>query len=1221
MRLPFKFLRGLLWSIWIVYVAAAVGLLGLRYFVLPRIDQWRPQIERYASEAIGAPVRIGHIEANWSRLNPRLTLTGVEIADGAGAPVLSLPAVDAVLGWRSILTREPRLLFLQADGLDLTLRRDRDDRLWVAGQSFSLSDADADDGSRSVALRWLARQREIVLRHATVRWVDESRAAPELVLSDASFVVLNGALSHRFSLQARPPGALAAALTLRGEVERSIFSRHPMDLASWHGQVYAELGDGEPSAWAPWLDLPPLQGRMAARAWMQIDGRKLGTVTMDLVARGLGWRWQDGVAASANTVRARLEGLPGDLARDGHFPALARSANGDGLALRGTATRVRADLPGIIEQPRLAFAAVQLDTTARRSRDGILGLELRDFQAANEDLDLRLQGKWEARGTTDAGTADIQGTLRRATMSAIHRYLPLSVSEDARQWLAQGLQAGMVHDADLVLRGDLNDFPFTQSGQNGRFHIGGPFVGATVDYAPATSGHKAWPAILGMDGNFSIEGASLSLEAKPGATLRPADDRDAAASTPILLGAVGATIPDMEENAELYLQGDAQGQVPAFLSLVNNSPLGGLLENRLAQARGKGLWQVALALRVPLMHTDDTTVQGSLSFNDNEFTLYPQLPALTQLRGMLEFTEEDLRARDVQAQFLGGPLRVNGGLLDTRNGLRFDGQVTGAALAQLVRAPAMSRFSGRAAVRGKLLYFRGGRVDVTMESDLAGMAIDMPAPVGKTAGATLPLRVQWSPAAGSGGKDRDWLTASLGAPSGDNVNLLLERDPAEKRWTFARGALAANQPATLPAQGMSVRLNLPDIDVDGWQDVVDGFDTPPPAAGRGRRAPEVPLLPPPDAIALETPRLRVAGVTLNDLKLNAVHPAPAQWRVDIQSRQAAGAVTWREASGAIAGQVTARFKYLSLGDDGDDQRPDDQSSGDDLKDIPAIDLQADTLRFYGKDLGSLRVVGTNVERGQRWRLDTLRIASADATLDASGFWRLSGPERGLTVDANAKWDDFGKLLTRLGWSDMAAGGAGTAEGKLTWLDLPWSHRVDAIDGNLKLRMDKGRLLHLNSRTARLLELLSMQSLQRLAKLELNPVNLFRDGFPFDSIRARFNVSKGVIRTDDYKVNGPVAAIVLSGSSSIIDETWDLKAVVIPNLDASGAAVATALAVNPLLGLGAFVTQWLLKYPLARAMTVQYAVTGPWGDPKVSPIDGPLPASEAGEPPPKDPIEH
>ena len=152
-------------------------------------------------------------------------------------------------------------------------------------------------------------------------------------------------------------------------------------------------------------------------------------------------------------------------------------------------------------------------------------------------------------------------------------------------------------------------------------------------------------------------------------------------------------------------------------------------------------------------------------------------------------------------------------------------------------------------------------------------------------------------------------------------------------------------------------------------------------------------------------------------------------------------------------------------------------------------------------------------------------------------------------------------------------------------------------------------MHVNSRTARLLELLSLQSLQR-PKLEANPTSLLRDGFPFDTIRGHMKLSDGVLRTDGYKVNGPVAAIVLAGDVNVVQERWNLKAVVIPNLDASGAAVVTALAVNPLIGLGAFVTQWLLKHPLASAMTMEYAVTGTWDDPKIDPLDG------SGKPVPK-----
>jgi len=181
-----------------------------------------------------------------------------------------------------------------------------------------------------------------------------------------------------------------------------------------------------------------------------------------------------------------------------------------------------------------------------------------------------------------------------------------------------------------------------------------------------------------------------------------------------------------------------------------------------------------------------------------------------------------------------------------------------------------------------------------------------------------------------------------------------------------------------------------------------------------------------------------------------------------------------------------------------------------------------------------------------------------------------------------------------------AGGSGTVQGPLNWRNFPWRHDVADIAGQLQTNLNNGRFVHVNSRAARLLELLSFQSLSRLAKLNFNPANVLRDGFPFDTVRGDIKFDSGVLSTEGYKINGPVAAIVLAGNTHLVKETWDMRAVVIPNLDASGAAIVTALAVNPLIGLGAFVTQWLLKQPLAKAMTVEYAVTGTWDEPKVAP---------------------
>ncbi|TAM05098.1 MAG: hypothetical protein EPN67_07185, partial [Pusillimonas sp.] len=49
---------------------------------------------------------------------------------------------------------------------------------------------------------------------------------------------------------------------------------------------------------------------------------------------------------------------------------------------------------------------------------------------------------------------------------------------------------------------------------------------------------------------------------------------------------------------------------------------------------------------------------------------------------------------------------------------------------------------------------------------------------------------------------------------------------------------------------------------------------------------------------------------------------------------------------------------------------------------------------------------------------------------------------------------------------------------------------------------------------------------------------------------------------------------------------------------SGATIAAGIALNPIIGLGAFVTQWLLRNPLSEAMTVHYHVSGGWEDPKL-----------------------
>lgn len=1198
MSLSAKVIRCLLWSVLAVYIVAALLLLGLRYWVLPDIDQWRPRIEAYASEALGAQVSIDRIEADWRGLNPRLTLTGVAIHDTQPEPVLALPSVSAVLGWRSVVLLSPTLLSLRIEGPELLLRRDAGNRLWVAGRSVDL-DA-AGDGRPPRLLQWLAGQRDIALVDATLHWRDERRGAPDIALRNVNLRLHNGALSHRFALSAEPPAGLARDLSLRGR-----FARNPLLTGQqrFTGELYAEVNDAEPSAWAPWLAVPPVAGRAAARAWLTLDQGTVTDVTVDTSVRGVHWQAEGATAGfGLDEGTLRLQGPPGAVVQFADIP-LAPGGDGAGLALRGELAGLRIDLPGLFDPALLQADTVRVDASVRRPAQQPAVVDVRQLDIVNADLDARLHGRWTAQGRTAAGTADFGGNLARAAMPAIHKYLPLTVNADAREWLARGLPAGQARDASVTVKGDLDDFPFGRPDDTGQFRIAGAYDGAIVDYAPARGDRKGWPRLENLAGHFAVDKVSLSVDSPGGAIIRTGEGHT------VELGAVTASIPNMEERATLYIDGATSGPVPAYLALVDNSPLGRLLDGALDEAQGSGSWQVPLKLEVPLLDAEETKVDGRIVFGGDTFRFVPEMPELRQVQGELHFSERGVRTDGVRTEFLGGPARIAGQLEQRGDALRFDGTLTAAGLKQLADSPVMARFSGQTPYRGQLSYGAGGALDIAVESDLAGLGIDLPAPVGKARAAARPLKARWGPAAGATGRDQ--LSVALGS----DMTLLLEHNRGARGGPyFPRGALGVGRAAALPAAGLAVDIAAPELDLDAWETVADSAAPAQDGKQDGRVLPEL------SRIDLETARLRVAGWDLDELTLHATRPQPAHWQVDLRSRQAAGSLAWQEASGAIAGQVTARLSHLALGSEEASESPADDTpmADDDLSDIPAVDLRAEHFSLYGRDVGALELLGTNLERGRLWRLDKLRIANDSATLDASGNWRLDGAQRGLSVEATAQFKDLGGFMDRIGYKQMVAGGSGSVHGKLTWRDLPWTHNLANIDGQARISLDNGRFLNVNSRSARLLELLSLQSVQRLAKLEFNPANLLRDGFPFDTIRGDMALSRGILHTEGYKLNGPVATIVLAGDTDIIAERWDLNAVVIPNLDASGAAVATALAVNPLIGLGAFVTQWLLKQPLARAMTMEYTVTGSWDDPKLAPVES---KAQQTPKPVEDHIEH
>jgi len=146
----------------------------------------------------------------------------------------------------------------------------------------------------------------------------------------------------------------------------------------------------------------------------------------------------------------------------------------------------------------------------------------------------------------------------------------------------------------------------------------------------------------------------------------------------------------------------------------------------------------------------------------------------------------------------------------------------------------------------------------------------------------------------------------------------------------------------------------------------------------------------------------------------------------------------------------------------------------------------------------------------------------------------------------------------------------------------------------------GQFLKVEPGAAKLLGVLSLQSIPR--RLTLDFRDIFSDGFAFDGITGSANINNGVASTTNLKMRGVSATVLIEGSADIDKESQNLRAVVIPEINAGAASVAYALAVNPVIGAGTFLAQLFLREPLARAFTFEYKITGPWTDPAVTKVD-------------------
>jgi uncharacterized protein (TIGR02099 family) len=951
-------------------------------------------------------------------------------------------------------------------------------------------------------------------------------------------------------------------------------------------------------------------GRLPSIAGYRVRGR----------VAGLSIRPQPAQAAVAPTAsqpaqpaRAALPGF------DNLTGAIDASERGGNVQL--DSNDVVLHMPAWMAVPDMPFDKLTLQARWSYPQKDQLLLELDGLHAEQGTLKLALAGRHvlPLGGGKGPGTADFSGTVDGFQINQVGRYLPLATHDGLRDWLTGALQGGVLRDTTLRLRGDLAHFPFRGDSMaeraQGEFRVAGRLENAALEYAPA---HRAadgkaplWPLAEQINGSIVFDRARLEIH---GDTLR---------TLGVALSNVKAVIPDLgAHELMLDIDGNAAAPLQEFLRYVAASPVLEWIGHFTEDTRATGNARLGLKLHMPLDRLPETKVQGGLQLQNNDVTLFPDLPPLTASSGRVEFNERGFNLAGVGGQFLGAPLAVTGGT--QRDGaivVRLAGTLSGDAMRRTAPEPALARFgrhlSGTTRYTGAVVV-RDRQHTVMLDSTLAGIGMELPAPLNKAAADALPLHfVLTGGPANEAGVAHDEIRVSLG--SSVAARYLRERQP-HGAWAVVRGGIGVNLPAPEPDSGLMLNMNTRSLNLDHWLALgseLSGSDGKADTAGAAP-APASPGLSQyivPDAMAARTSELVFDERKLAEVVVGASHQK-GTWQASIHSRQASGYLTWDEGPGGQGlGKVTARLASLVIPESAANEAKELLASDKPhATTIPALDIVAEQFELANKKFGRLELAASNVTAaaGREWRIDRLTVANPDGVLRATGRWTTRESASNTAMNFTLDIHDAGKLLDRLGFPETLRNGKGKLSGEVAWSGLPYSLDIPSLSGKIQMNVEEGQFLKQDPGAAKLLGVLSLQALPRLLKFDFHDV--FAEGLAFDAITANATITRGVAKTDNLKMRGVAATVLMDGTADIANESTNLHVVVIPEFNLGNGALVYGLAVNPVIGLGSYLAQLFLRAPMMKAMTYQLQVTGPWKSPTIKRLDN----NSVQPPPPPQP---
>ena len=817
-------------------------------------------------------------------------------------------------------------------------------------------------------------------------------------------------------------------------------------------------------------------------------------------------------------------------------------------------------------------------------------IDTKQLSLSNPEISTTLNLNYIIGDAKNPDVMSLDMNFAQANLKTAHRYLPVGMSGDAKSYLSKAFDAGTIKNGNLHIKGDPSEVPFAKAG-TGEFTLKLPIVGAIFHPVPSTNvADGVWLPFSEVNGIISMQNANLVI------------DIAQAKYKQVALSQFHAEIPSVSaKQLILAVNGEAQGDAPQLLDYLFASPVGKskiALEHNL---KISGPTNLSLGLKIPLTGSGETSTDIRLSFPGNRVQ-WADLPPFENLKGRMRITEVHPEFEDITANFLGGAIKISSA--SSNQSYNISGDIAANFIKNyflndtaIQTIPILQSLSGIARYEGSI-NFNKGNSETNLKFDMRDWASSAPIPVKKQLGVPMTGQVVL--------KTTPKTKTNLGSFSwdgkfGDAYFIKGEISGDEN----LRHAIGIGTPAITPTQGFQLNLTSAELDLDAWQDYLDNQ--------KKRGAPSKTENPSAGNIQLNADVKKVIYLNRKwqDMSFSA-NNKNVSWQMRFNSPSIAGQIQYSgpdklQTSGLISGHLT-RLKVppettTSIETTKSTQKNTSPKAKKSPELIPSFDLVIDDFSWSKGQLGQVKLktkTSNNV-----LVMDSLQINHPQGSGTLSGKWiGATGKDiEHTSFNGELTIKDAGQIIAR--WSDQKSveGGQGKLTANSEWDGSPFDPNYDTLTGKAVLNLEKGRLLEVNSSGAKLLDVLSLQSLFKFATLDLKGGlgNIVTKGTPFNSIDASFDINSGIAQTKKFNMALDQARVAMSGQINIAKHTQDLRVTIFPTIDATAGSLA-AFAINPIVGLGALVGQYLITSQINRNLQSDYLVQGSWDNPEVIPLD-------------------